>query len=69
VHAKANGIYFLEVNYQNKIPSNIQIWVKDNYLKDSTNISSQDYSFNVIKADTNSFGCNRFKLVFKDSGQ
>lgn len=69
VHAKTTGIYFLDINYEKKIPSDIQVWVKDNYMKDSCNISIQKYSINIIKADTNSFGSKRFKLMFKTSGQ
>jgi hypothetical protein len=69
VHAKTTGIYFLDINYEKKIPADIQIWVKDNYMKDSCNISIQKYSINIIKADTNSFGSKRFKLMFKTSGQ
>ena len=69
VHAKTDGTYFLKISYDSKIPADVQIWVKDNYLKDSIDVRSRNYSFNVVKADTNSFGRNRFKLILKNSGQ
>ncbi|MDB5135416.1 MAG: hypothetical protein JWP37_2019 [Mucilaginibacter sp.] len=68
VKTKADGKFSLIMSYQNKIPANIQIWLKDAYLKDSVNVRTTNYNFNVIKADTNSFGSKRFKLIFKDGG-
>lgn len=69
VHAKANGTYALQISYENSIPANIQIWVKDTYLKDSVNMRTKTCTFNINQADTSSFGPNRFKLTIKDSGQ
>ena len=69
VHAKTDGAYFLAVSYQNKMPANIQIWLKDTYLKDSVNVGAKSYTFKVAKADTNSFGKNRFRIIFKDINQ
>jgi hypothetical protein len=69
VQAKTNGAYFLEISYERKIPSTIQIWLKDTRLKDSVDLRSHNYNFSVSKADTTSFGRNRFKLVLKGSGQ
>jgi len=69
VHTKNNGIYFLEISYQKKIPSNTQIWIKDSYLKDSVDLCTRNCTFNVSKADTNSFGSKRFKLVLTHHAQ
>jgi hypothetical protein len=65
VEAKDDGAYSLQVSYENKMPANIQIWVKDTYLKDSVNVCKANYNFTVSKADTNSFGSKRFKLIIK----
>jgi hypothetical protein len=67
VHARTSGVCFLEVNYKKQIPANIQVWIRDTYLKDSANISNKNYSFNIIKADTNSLGNKRFKIILKSS--
>jgi hypothetical protein len=69
VHTKTDGAYFLKLSYEKNIPANIQIWIKDTYLKDSINVCSANYHFNVAEADANSFGKNRFKVILKDSGQ
>ena len=66
VQAKADGAYFLSISFEKNIPANIQIWVKDTYAKDSLNVSKGNYNFNVTKADTNSFGSRRFKLIIKN---
>jgi trimeric autotransporter adhesin len=65
VNTKAEGTYHLQISYEKNIPANIQVWVMDTYLKDSTNVCTKNYNFNVTKADTNSFGSKRFKLVLR----
>ena len=65
VEAKNDGAYSLQMSFQTKMPSNIQVWVKDTYLKDSVNVCSGNYNFNVAKADTNSYGTKRFRLMIK----
>ena len=65
VHTQADGTYYLKVSYKSKIPSNIQVWIKDTYLKDSVNVSTGSYKFAVVKADASTFGSKRFKLVIK----
>jgi hypothetical protein len=67
IHTKTDGPYFLKMSYESKIPANIQAWLKDNYLKDSVNVRTGSYNFNVIKVDTNTFGSKRFELILKDS--
>lgn len=67
VHAKTDGAYQLEISYEHQMPSNIQIWLKDNYMKDSVNVCLRKYNFKVITADTSSFGKNRFRLILKDT--
>jgi len=65
VQAKNDGAYSLQISYQNKIPANIQVWVKDTYLKDSVNVCTGNYNFTIAKADTNTYGTKRFKLIIK----
>ncbi len=66
---KSDGPYSLKLSFQKNIPANIQVWVRDTYLKDSVNVSTTNYNFSVAKADANSFGNKRFKLVIKDVTQ
>ena len=66
---KTDGDYLLKISYERKIPSNIQVWLKDSYLKDSLDVGKGNYHFNVVKADTNSFGKRRFKIVLKENIQ
>jgi trimeric autotransporter adhesin len=65
VGAKADGAFSLQVSYANNIPANIQILIQDNYTKATVDITSAPYKFNVVKADTTTYGSNRFKVIFK----
>jgi trimeric autotransporter adhesin len=62
---KADGEYLFKISFESKIPSSIHVWLRDIYLKDSLDISKGNYHFNVVKADTNSFGKRRFSIVLK----
>lgn len=62
---KTDGSYSLAISAENNIPASIHIWLKDAYLKDSLDVRTKSYSFKVTKADTNSYGKNRFKLTIK----
>jgi len=66
VNAKTTGIYNLNLLTISSIPANIDIWLKDNYKKDSLDIRLYpSYAFNLDKADTNSFGSHRFTVVLR----
>jgi len=65
VNAKSDGAFSLQISFENKIPANVDVTIKDNYLKSSTNISSAPYQFNVVKSDTSTYGANRFTLILK----
>ncbi|MEO6851485.1 MAG: hypothetical protein ABI203_09605, partial [Mucilaginibacter sp.] len=69
VKAQASGSFLLQLSYQTKLPANLKIWLKDNYLKDSVNVRTTNYNFNITKTDTNTFGKNRFKLILRSSAQ
>ena len=63
VTASRDGVYLLKTSFTKNIPGNMGIWLKDAYRKDSLNIRLLNYSFNVIKSDTNSYGAHRFSVV------
>ncbi len=66
VNAKTTGIYNLNMITISSIPANIDIWLKDNYKKDSLDFRLYStYAFNIDKADTNSFGSHRFSVVLR----
>ena len=66
VHAKTDGLYKVMVSSESAVPSDIHIWLKDKYLKDSVDISKKNYSFKISQVDTNSFGKNRLELILKE---
>ncbi|GGH19524.1 T9SS type A sorting domain-containing protein [Mucilaginibacter phyllosphaerae] len=66
VNAAKDGLYKLKIEDIRNIDPLYDIWLKDNYKKDSLNLRLYNtYGFNVIKSDTSSFGANRFKLVIR----
>lgn len=65
VNSKADGAFSLEVSYENNIPSDIEVMIKDNYARDTVNVSNGPYKFNIIKSDTTTYGANRFKVILK----
>lgn len=65
VGAKTDGIYILRLSYANQIPASIKFWLKDKYMKDSLNIRAGNYAFQVIKADTNTYGQARFTVILR----
>ena len=62
---KTDGAYSFKLDYQKNLPTNLQIWLKDTYLKDSVDVRVKTYKFNVIKADANTYGNKRFVLIIK----
>jgi hypothetical protein len=65
VDTKSDGAFSLQVSFKNKIPDNVDVTIKDNYLKNKVNISSAPYQFSVVKSDTSTYGANRFELSLK----
>jgi hypothetical protein len=60
-----DGPYLIKAYLLKKIPSDIHIWCKDNYLKDSLDLNKGNYSFTINNADTNSFDKKRFQIVVR----
>ena len=68
VNTKASGAYVFALSYINHVPANIKIYLKDNMTKDSVDVRSSNYTFNIDKTDASSYGNARFKLIIKDGG-
>jgi hypothetical protein len=68
VEAANSGAYTLQQTELDSIPAVYDIWLKDNYSKDSINLrETTNYAFNITKSDTNSFGAGRFQVVIRQS--
>ena len=68
VSATADGIYTISRKQLAGIPQLYDIWLMDNYKKDSLDLKhNTTYSFNIAKADTNSYGSKRFTLVIRQN--
>ena len=66
VGATGSGTYQLNLTEAINIPPMYDVWLMDNYKKDSLDIKhNPTYSFTIITSDTASFGSNRFKLVIR----
>jgi len=64
-YTKNDGSYLFKMTDERTIPANLQVWVRDNLKKDSLNVRTGNYKFTVQKADTNTYGSNRFQLVLR----
>ena len=68
VNAKADGTYYLNLTKVSTIPSNFEIWLMDNYKKDSLDFrNNPSYAFDMKIADTTSYGSGRFSLVIRQN--
>ena len=68
VNAKTDGIYKLNMISINAIPGIFEIWLMDNYKKDSLDFrNNSSYAFNIYTADTTSYGSKRFSLVVREN--
>jgi sugar lactone lactonase YvrE len=65
IGVNASGTYQLNTTEVTNIPDMFDIWLMDNYQKDSLDIKhNKTYTFNAT-TDTASYGANRFKVVIK----
>jgi hypothetical protein len=63
VNANADGLYNLSIEGIRNIDTLYDIYLVDNYKKDSLDIRRYGtYAFNISKSDTSSFGGGRFEL-------
>lgn len=66
VRASASGQYKITRSDLQSIPNLYQIWLMDNYKKDSLDIKhNTDYVFDLNLADTNSYGTHRFQVIIR----
>ncbi|WP_429383146.1 T9SS type A sorting domain-containing protein [Mucilaginibacter sp. UYCu711] len=66
VNITSNGSYKLGIPDVKNIPNMYDVWLLDNYKKDSLDIKhNPNYSFIASVTDTNSFGSKRFSLVLR----
>ncbi|MEO6849892.1 MAG: DUF2341 domain-containing protein, partial [Mucilaginibacter sp.] len=68
VNAFADGTYKLNMTEITGIPKLYEIWLMDAYKKDSLDVRNNlTYTFNLSKADTNSYGSKRFSVVIRQN--
>jgi hypothetical protein len=68
VGAKSDGIYKLSLTTLKAIPALFDVWLMDNYKKDSLDFrNNPNYNFNLYLADTTSYGSKRFTLVIRQN--
>ena len=66
VGAKSDGVYKLNMVTISSVPATYDIWLKDNYKKDSLDFRHYpSYLFNVLTKDTASFGSHRFSIILR----
>ncbi|TWJ00096.1 putative secreted protein (Por secretion system target) [Mucilaginibacter frigoritolerans] len=66
IGATTDGVYTLNRTEINNIPKLYRVWLMDAYMKDSLDIrNNATYTFNLYKADGNSYGANRFSVVIR----
>jgi hypothetical protein len=68
VNAKTDGIYKLNMTAIKAIPKIFEIWLMDNYTKDSLDFQNNPtYAFNIYTSDATSYGSQRFSLVVRQN--
>lgn len=68
MNAKSDGAYTISLKDIQGIPQLFDIWLMDNYKKDSLNMrNNKTYNFNILKSDSGSFGPKRFALVIRQN--
>jgi hypothetical protein len=68
VDATSSGLYSLGINEIKNMPAITQVWLKDNWKKDSLNLRLYPtYNFNIDKNDAATYGNNRFQIVIRQN--
>jgi len=66
VQAQSSGPITLKRTELDQLPAIYQVWLIDNYKKDSLDLRvDSNYVFNINKSDTASYGPNRFKVIVR----
>jgi hypothetical protein len=67
-NASANGNYTLTLTQIKSLPRLYDIWLMDNYTKDSVDMRQNPvYNFTIDKSDTSTFGNYRFALAIRQN--
>lgn len=68
VEAQSSGPITLKRTELDSLPKNYQLWLVDNYKKDSIDLRvDSNYAFTINKSDTATFGAWRFKVVISQA--
>lgn len=68
ISASTNGTYTMSLKSLAGLPKLYDIWLMDNYRKDSVDMRvNPSYLFDIITSDTASFGSQRFVLVIRQN--
>jgi len=68
VSANATGIYSISLKDIVSVPRIFDVWLMDNYKKDSLDMRQNvTYQFYLNRSDTSSFGSKRFTLVIRQN--
>jgi hypothetical protein len=67
-NASSSGTYQLKLSQLKNLPTIYQVWLKDNFKKDSLDIRTNHiYSFNIDKKNPATFGDKRFQLIIREN--
>jgi trimeric autotransporter adhesin len=68
VAATSSGLYKLNLSSIANLPNNYQVWLMDNYNRDSLDIRSYNsYGFNIDLTNSASYGSNRFCVLIREN--
>ncbi|SEN49114.1 hypothetical protein SAMN05192574_103323 [Mucilaginibacter gossypiicola] len=66
--ATTSGPYKIKLTDIKDMPALYEVWLKDNFTKDSVDLKAHpDYSFNIDKSNNASFGVNRLQLIIRQN--
>jgi hypothetical protein len=66
ISAKTDGLYHLNMQNVSSLPNGFDVWLRDNYKKDSLDFREfSTYAFNIYNADATTFGSKRFQVVIR----
>lgn len=68
VTATNSGLLTLKKMQLDELPKIYELWLMDRYKKDSLDLrNNSDYAFEINKADTASYGNNRFQIIVRQN--
>lgn len=68
VDAVTGGLFSLKIEDLHDLPPIYQVWLMDNYKKDSLDLRAHNtYNFNIDKGVPETFGKTRFKLIIRQN--